>query len=300
MAEYRQPLSEVELERRLSALGRQVAFPATPPLALRVQQRLAAVPARRHWLGRPWARRFAFAVAALVLAFVVVLIAAPNARTALAGRLGLPGIEIRQVPSAPRLPVTATPSTTTLTPAAAAAAVETPIATATPELTATPLSLGQRLHLGQQVTLAVARQRVSFPILLPAALGTPDAIYVGTPPPDGEVTLVYRPRSGLPVTSETGVGLLLSEFQASLDVTWFYKGVGPDTQVVAVTVNGQPGFWLEGIPHFFRYLGPGGQYGDEALRLAGNTLIWTQGNVTLRLESALSKGAALTIAGSTR
>ena len=298
MAEYRQPLSEAELERRLSALGRQVAFPVTPPLAQRVQQRLAAAPARRHWLGWPWARRFAFAVAALVLAFVVVLIAAPDARTALAGRLGLPGIEIRQVPSSPRLPVTATPFPPTLTPAAQAAPAVTPTVTSTPQATATP-PLGERLHLGQQVTLAAAQQRVPFPILLPRTLGAPDAIYVGTPP-SGEVTLVYRPRAGLPVTSETGVGLLLSEFQASLDVTWFYKGVGPDTKVVAVTVNGLPGFWLEGSPHFFRYLGPGGQSVVEPLRLAGNTLIWTHGTLTLRIESALSKDAALTIAGSVR
>ena len=41
--------------------------------------------------------------------------------TALAGRLVLPGIEIRQVPSSPRLPVTATPFPATLTPAAQAA-----------------------------------------------------------------------------------------------------------------------------------------------------------------------------------
>lgn len=299
MAEDRQPLSEVELERRLSALGRQVAFPATPPLALRVQQRLATAPAQRSRPRPLWSRRFAFALAALVLAFLAVLIAVPGARTALAGRLGLPGIEIRQVPSSPRLPVTATPLPQTLTPAAHLASAVTLAVTSTPQATATP-PLGQGLHLGQQVTLAVARQRVSFSIAMPSALGPPDAVYVDTPQPGGDVTLVYRPRAGLPVTSETGVGLLLSEFQASLDATWFSKGVGPDTNVLAVTVHGQPGFWLQGSPHFFRYLGPGGQSVVEPLRLAGNTLIWTQGTLTLRIESALSRDAALTIAGSVR
>lgn len=299
MAEYRQPPSEAELERRLSALGRQVAFPATPPLALRVQQRLADAPARRPWLGWAWARRFAFAVVALVLAFVVVLIAAPDARTALAGRLGLPGIEIRQVPSSPRLPVTSTPFPPTLTPAAQAVPALTPAATSTPQATATP-PLGERLHLGQQVTLAAAQQRVSFPIALPSTLGQPDAVYVDTAQPGGDVTLVYRPRAGLPVTSETGIGLLLGEFQGSTDQVFISKMTGPGTTIAPVTVNGQPGFWLSGQPHEFLYRDANGVIRQETLRLAGDTLIWTHCNVTLRLESALSKDAALTIAGSVR
>ncbi len=94
--------------------------------------------------------------------------------------------------------------------------------------------------------------------------------------------------------------MLLSEFQASLDETWFYKGIGPDTHVVPVTVRGQPGYWLAGSPHFFRYGGADGQYADEPLRLAGNTLIWTHGTLTLRIESALSEQEALTIANSLR
>ena len=320
MAELHQPPGAADLEQRLTALGRQMAFPTTPPLAQRVQQRLTAVPARQPWLGRRWARQFAFAVAALALAFVIVLIAVPGARAALAGRLGLPGIDIRQAPALFPRPVTVTPlpatptavqstavvtsGTTAHSGPAISAASSTPSAspesTATPSSTATPAPLGQRLHLGQQVDLAVAQQHVAYPILLPASLGPPDAVYVGTPPPGGAVTLVYGPQAGLPATTEAGVGMLLGEFRGRTDQIFIAKMAGPGTAVVAVTVAGQPGFWLSGQPHAFLYQDAGGVAQQQTLRLAGNTLIWTHGDLTLRLESALSEAAALAIASSVR
>lgn len=293
MADIRQPPSEADLERQLATLGRQIVFPPTPPLALRVRQRLTAPPPRRVFLPRPSARRFVFALAALVLAFVVVLVAVPSARSALAGRLGLPGIEIQQVPFAPPAPVTATPLPPTPTAAASTAPAEP-----TQAPTATPLPLGERLQLGAPLSLPAAQQEVSFPILLPAQLGPPDAIYVATSPPGGEVTLVYHPRAGLPVTKETGVGLLLSEFQGRTDQVFISKAAGPGTTIAPVIVAGQPGFWLTGQPHAFLYQDTGGTARQQPLRLAGNTLIWTRGDVTLRIESALAEDAALEVAGS--
>jgi hypothetical protein len=319
MAEHHQPPGDADLERSLMALGRQVAFPATPPLARRVQQRLAAAPARRYLLDRSWPRRLAFGVAALVVALLVVLVAVPGARTALAGRLGLPGIEIRQVPGTFPQPVTATPPaaptagpatsavtagavTRSATPKTVAPATPSasPEDTATAAPTATPLPLGQRLHLGQQVTLAAAQQRVAFPVLLPTSFGLPDAVYLGATPPGGDVTLVYRPQAGLPATAETGVGMLLGEFQGRTDQVFISKMAGPGTTVTPVRVAGQPGFWLSGQPHQFLYQDASGVAHELTLRLAGNTLIWTHGNLTLRLESALSEAAALAIANSVR
>ncbi|MGI8916527.1 MAG: hypothetical protein ACR2JY_22605 [Chloroflexota bacterium] len=300
MVERRQPPSEADLERLLTTLGGEISYPPTPALAGRVRQRLAAQPSplllRRPWLS---ARRLVVVLAALVLAVVVVLIAFPNTRSALAGRLGLPGIEIRQVPSSPRLPVTATPlaATPTFVPGAAPARLPTTIPTLAP--LATP-PLGERLHLGQQKTLTAAQQQVSFPILLPLQLGVPDAIYVGTAPPGGEVTLVYHPRAGLPVTTETGVGLLLGEFQGSTDQVFLSKLAGPGTTISPATVAGQPGFWLTGQPHEVLYQDSGGVTHQLILRLAGNTLIWTHGALTLRIESALSEQDALTIANTLR
>lgn len=300
MVERRQPPSEADLELLLTTVSSEISYPPTPPLAGRVRQRLAAQPSplllRRPWLS---ARRLVVVLTALVLAVVVVLIALPNTRSALAGRLGLPGIEIRQVPSSPRLPVTATPLAATPTFVPGAAPVRGPTALPTLAPPATP-PLGQGLHLGEPMTLATAQQRVAYPILLPTQLGPPDAVYVGAAPPGGEVTLVYRPRAGLPVTTETGIGLLLGEFQGSTDQVFLSKLAGPGTTIVPVTVAGQPGFWLTGQPHEVLYQDAGGVTHQLILRLAGNTLIWTHGALTLRIESALSEEQALTMANTVR
>ena len=70
--------------------------------------------------------------------------------------------------------------------------------------------------------------------------------------------------------------------------------------VQEVTVGGEPGYWFSGEPHFFTYLDATGQVRDEQTRLAGNTLIWQRGDLTLRLEGQLSKEEALRIAESMR
>ena len=54
--------------------------------------------------------------------------------------------------------------------------------------------------------------------------------------------------------------------------------------------------WLGGEPHLFLYLGPTRDIEEEELRLAGNTLIWTVGPHTYRLESALDRDAAIAVA----
>jgi hypothetical protein len=67
-----------------------------------------------------------------------------------------------------------------------------------------------------------------------------------------------------------------------------------------VVVNGGSGFWLEGRPHFFFYRDATGAVRQETLRLAGNTLLWQQGEITFRLEAEQSRDAALRIASSLR
>ena len=48
----------------------------------------------------------------------------------------------------------------------------------------------------------------------------------------------------------------------------------------------------------FLYLAADGSVEEETLRLAGNTLIWTHGPFTYRLESALGRDEALALAES--
>ena len=67
------------------------------------------------------------------------------------------------------------------------------------------------------------------------------------------------------------------------------------TQVEFVPIRGSvgPGVWIQGRPHIVRF--PGGP-----LRLAANTLIWTRGQLTLRLEGAASLEQAVAIAETLR
>ena len=291
MAERGRPLSDAALERELVALGRDVDFPPAPALAAAVRRRLALTgPPRRPRL--PAARRLALALAAALLLGALLLAASPGARAALAGRLGVRGIGISQVPFVPTaLPTATSRPTPTREPSAAAGS-------ATPAATPTPLPAGARLGLGDALPTDDARCLAGAPLPVPQALGPPDATYVQAAP-DCAVALLYRPRPGLPATAETGVGLLLIELRGTTDERLVAaKGVGPDTRLERVTVGGRPGFWLEGSPHLFFYRGADGKVRDDTLRLAGNTLIWEHGDRTLRLEANLGRDAALAIAAS--
>ncbi len=63
-----------------------------------------------------------------------------------------------------------------------------------------------------------------------------------------------------------------------------------------MSVNGRRGFWLEGAPHEFVFLDPQGNPFLETLRLARNTLLWEQGDLTLRIEGDVTKEEALAVA----
>jgi hypothetical protein len=270
---------ELDLEGALADLATSLEFPPTPDLAAAVGARLgeapAPAPARarpRRWLaGLAGWRRLAVAGMVAVLLAAAVLIASPGTREAVARRLGLRGVGI-QIGGPP-------PST----------------ATTRPE---DRIDLG----LGDQVTLEEARRRVGWPVLVPGAagLGRPDAVFVDEAvPAGGRVDLVYRARPGLPASPFTDVGLLITEFQGQ-PTPEFLKKVTRLGVVEEVTVGGEPGYWFSGEPHFFTYVDADGNLREEQTRLAGNTLIWQRGDLTLRLEGELPKEEAIRIAESMR
>jgi hypothetical protein len=118
-------------------------------------------------------------------------------------------------------------------------------------------------------------------------------------PSGGRVDLVYRARPGLPASPFTDVGLLITEFQGQ-PTPEFLKKVTTMGVVEQVTVGGEPGYWFSGEPHFFTYQDAAGTLREEQTRLAGNTLIWQRGDLTLRLEGELPKEEAIRIAESMR
>lgn len=257
-------LRDDELAALLADVGSRIAYPRAA-LAARVRLRLADRPraARRRTLGT-----LAPALATLLVLLGVVALASPAVRATAREILRIGGIEILPVP--------------TLSPR--------------PSPSAFPLSIG-----GRRMTLDEARRAVGFAVRVPGApvLGAPDEVAVDTTPVP-RVTLVYRQRAGIPVSPQAGVAALVVELQAEIEPAFFGKAVGPGTTVEPVSVNGVPGYWLEGAPHVFFVRTADGQIRDEALRLAGNTLVWVQDGVTYRLEAQIPLEEALRIAASFR
>jgi len=295
-------MPDADLDRALTDLGRRIELPPTSDLAGAVRARLLAQAARRRGRGvrsatrRSLWRSLGWAALALVLLAGGLLLLSPDARRAVAERLGLPGITIEhlQPPTSAIAPVTATP-------APGGQPAPTPPAPPPTALPSTPTV--DRLGLGQRLSgLADARARVAYSVLAPTLpeLAVPDEVYLGAPPAGGQLSLVYRPRPDLPAAAETGVGLLFTQFRGSLQPEFFGKGLPPGTRLDEVTVAGGPAYWIEGRPHFFFYRDQSGRQTDERFRLAANVLLWEQGGLTLRIEGAFSKEQALRIAASVR
>jgi hypothetical protein len=236
----------------------RVAWPDTPDLAARVGERLAAAPAPAR-RGIEWPLwRIGVAVAAALIAVVMTV---PSARSDILEWLGLASVRIER--SEPR-----------------------------------PSRLGSELDLGSPVSLEQARRRAGFRLVVPAAVGPPDAVYLAPDPvTQTRVEFVYRPRAGLPRSGTTGVGLLMTQFRAPARVE-IRKTAGVGTEVERLRVEGDPAFFLSGAPHGFAYLNEVDAAFEEQ-RLAGNTLlVERRDGVLLRLEGEISRDEAVRIAAS--
>ena len=162
-----------------------------------------------------------------------------------------------------------------------------------------PSRFGQALALGDPVTLEQARRR--FPVLVPDAVGEPDAVYLYEQPVAGpRVDLVYRSRADLPTSGNTGAGLLITELRA-VTTPLIEKAAG-GAKVERLTVDGDPAFFISGAPHGFAYLDPDSQDARfEEQRLAGNTLLVERSDgVLLRIEADIPRERAVEIAESVR
>jgi hypothetical protein len=156
------------------------------------------------------------------------------------------------------------------------------------ELPTVPLQRDfNKLFLGENVSLDEARDRADFEIVVPEALGDPDGVYFQETPPGGMVSLVY----GTPEHPRA----LFTQFRGSVEEVIFKK-TAAGTQIDSVRVRGEPGYFLSGNPHEFSYFDTHGEYRQEIVRLAGNTLLWERGPLTLRLEADINEEEALKIA----
>jgi hypothetical protein len=239
----------------------RIEWPETPDLAGRVEQRLAAAPERPR---RSWLARPAWQLAVAATALIIaVVMAIPPARAAVLDWLGFSSVRItREEPQ--------------------------------------PSSFGQALSLGDPVTLDRARR--ALPVVIPEELGEPDGVYLYDHPATGpRVDFTYRAREGLPASSNTGVGLLITQFRAVASPL-IQKSVGTGATVEELEVDGDPAFFISGAPHGFAYYNEErDQSNFEEQRLAGNTLLVDRSDgILLRIEGEISRERAVEIAKSVR
>jgi hypothetical protein len=145
------------------------------------------------------------------------------------------------------------------------------------------------LQLGEQVTLAEAERRAGFDLVMPEKLGRPDEVHERK----GFVTFVYR-ANGQP-------RLLFSQLRAGIAPFFVKKIAGTGTRVQSVNVRvPRDGLFLTGDPHELMFTAPNGANIFEPVFLAGTTLLWERGPLTLRLEGDLTLARALEIARSVK
>lgn len=220
---------------------------------------------RRHLRGRRLSWRWWLPLAAMVLLTIVLFV--PPARASMQTLIRLGAVRIGLISGTP----------------------ETPPATQASQGTSTPTPLTSPLDLAGATTLAQAQQQVAFPIRLPTyppGLGPPQRVFLQNL--DGPlVALVWvdpaQPRS---------VRLALFEMTNGLYV---YKANVP--VVAQTTVHGQPALWTGG-PYVVQVIEHGQVVNDTRRLVSGHVLIWTDGNITYRLETDRPLDDAVRIAES--
>ena len=251
-------MTRADVERSLIALGSTLEYPSAPPMAPTVTARLLAERAAARRPAFPglalWPRRRVLLLAAAV---VVLLLAG----TAVAARLAIGAIEIRVIPAPPA---------------------------------STPTAVESGAPLGERVTLEGARARVSFPVVLPAALGPPAEVHVAESGFSSRiVVLVWEANASHPRIEGTPWSTILMELPGSQEPL-ASKEILVETTLLAVQVGSHDAFWISG-PHQLYLLTP---EGEQRFTVTGNVLLWEQDGTTLRLETALPKAEAVALAES--
>lgn len=271
-----EPLHENRWEQSLEQLARRMEYPPTPDIVADIRPRTTDRDARssrrpssvvgRQPRGRPSpvSRRLAWAWIIIALIAAAAL-AVPQTRAAvmsLFARIGAIDIQIDEAAPAPRptLAVTAAPGPSGDTVRHSMALFE----------------------MGEAVTLDEARRSVDFLLALPPGLGQPDEVYAHPQVDVPAVTLVWRDDGGVALSlTEIGAAGFALKMVAEENVKWVHAG---DRDAV----------WIEG-PHTLHLFG---HQEDGRLLIESNVLVWTDENVTYRLEGDRTEVEMIAIAES--
>jgi hypothetical protein len=258
-------------EAHVQDTARTLHFPPTPDLAGAVNRRLR-VPQKQRI-----APRLLWKSAAVGLLVLAALFAVPPVRAAIVQILRVGAITIFTVEPTP-FPTTAATSQPSVN---AATSLSAP--------TATPLR--SVLDLYGETTLEDARQRVDFPLRLPAhseQIRPPDKVFVQDL--GGSVVIMVwldpdQPHQSRLSLHQFGPGTFAEKLQPRF--------------VRETTVNGQRAVWARG-PHLLQVWDKDRAEISQRRLVNGHVLIWQEGEVTYRIESTLQLDEAVQVAESLR
>jgi len=202
-------LSDETLVAALAALGRELAYPATPALVPAVTARIGTDRAAR---ARPlfprtalWSRRRTLVLVAIGVVALLGLAAA--------ARLAIGAFEIRVQPGV------------------------------TPSVSLPPVDPDE---IGEATTLQEAQQAAGFAIALPDG-PPPDEVYVvDSPFGDPGIVVAWQPSAPYPTIGGTKWSLVLMAFQGDAELV--VKTVDRFEDVHEASVGGQPAIWIP-VPH---------------------------------------------------
>ena len=264
-------------EKRLVSIAKGLDYPRTPDVAGAVMKRLRRFPspagkgARREGRPRLVSRRLAWSLTVILILFTSLMLI-PPARAAIIEFIQIGIVRIfrtEPTPAAPpqqefpltAIPVTATPTSESLIPILE--------------------------RLAGELTLEQAQQRVDYPILLPSYppdLGQPDRVFVQDA--DGDMTILIWIDPGHPTQ-------VLMSLHMIPPGSWAVDKMNP-ALVQETTVHGQYAVWAVG-PYPIRF--SNGEL-DFVRLVDGHVLIWSDGEVTYRLETELDLEEAIRVAES--
>ena len=263
------PVDELQqelFERQLFSIASEMDYPSTPDISRSALSRL-----QRTGRASFPSRRLAWSLMLILILFSSLMLI-PPVRAAVIEFIQIGVVRIfRAEPIAP--PPQQFPSTTV-------------------PLTATPGSAPQPIisileRLGGETTLEEAQQAVDYRILLPSYppnLGHPNRVFVQDA--EGDMTILVWIDPGQPDDVSMSLHLIP-------EGSWAIEKVSP-TVIRETTVNGQRAIWTMG-PYPIRYTNGN----IDFVRLVdGPVLIWTEGDMTYRLETDLSMEEAVRIAES--
>jgi hypothetical protein len=149
--------------------------------------------------------------------------------------------------------------------------------------------LTNEVGLGERVSLAEARRRAPWTVRPRDDFPEPHEVYFSDQVPGGQVTFIWGTKQDTQLLMTQSPGAPFAE-----------KMLGPGAETERTDVDGAPAIWFFGEEHFFVFRDRNGDLQEGTARLAGNTLLWQLGDLTVRIEGDLSKEQALDIARSVR